>query len=214
MQVTRMTVDLLHPVRVMPTTIEARLARPGRRVQLVEANAVQDGEVVARARALRVRVKDVALPASVPSGERPPFARPERCRGPGVSESAAAFHSEGAELRFAEGEFGTPGPAKVWVRLRYPVLPDEEPSPLQRAVAAADFSNGVSSPLPFTGWLFVNADLTVYLVRLPEGEWVCLDAGTDARTNGIGLSSSRLWDASGPIGWSLQSLLVEPVPQA
>jgi len=79
------------------------------------------------------------------------------------------FHSEGAELRFVEGAFESPGPARVWVRLRVPVLAGERPTPLERVATAADFGNGVSSPLSYGDWLFINPDLTIHVSRLPMG---------------------------------------------
>ena len=47
-----------------------------------------------------------------------------------------------------------------------------------RAVATADFGNGVSAELPFDDYLFINADLTIHLWRAPRGEWIGLDAQT------------------------------------
>ena len=41
-----------------------------------------------------------------------------------------------------------------------------------RAVAVADFSNGISALLPFADWTFINGDLTVSLAREPQGEWI------------------------------------------
>jgi len=52
---------------------------------------------------------------------------------------------------------------------------------------------------------FVNADLTIALHRLPVGEWTCLDAATT-----VGLTRARLWDTTGLVGRSLQTLLLEP----
>jgi hypothetical protein len=75
--------------------------------------------------------------------------------------------------------------------------------------AAADFGNGVSSPLSFGDWLFINPDLTIHLSRLPVGEWVGLESHTSAESQGIGISESRLWDEEGPIGRSVQSLLID-----
>ena len=85
----------------------------------------------------------------------------------------------------------------------------EEPSPWQRAAAAADFGNGVSAELDFDVELFINPDLTVSVHRPPVGEWVCLDARTRFGTPGIGAAESELWDAEGRIGRSVQSLVVE-----
>jgi len=74
---------------------------------------------------------------------------------------------------------------------------------------AADLGNGVSSPLSYGDWLFINPDLTVHVSRLPVGEWVGLEWRTLAEPQGIGISESRLWDEKGPIGRSLQSLLID-----
>ncbi len=121
-----------------------------------------------------------------------------------------AFHSAGAQLLYVKGHFARRGPATVWVRLAVPVVPGEEPTPLQRVAAAADFGNGVSSELDFAHHLFINPDLTVYLHRPAVGEWVCIDASTTIGIPGVGVAQSALWDVHGPIGRSLQSLLVEP----
>ena len=54
----------------------------------------------------------------------------------------------------------------------------EEPSPLQRTLVIADVGNGISAVLDWRRYLFINVDLTVHLERMPEGEWVCVDAVT------------------------------------
>jgi hypothetical protein len=113
------------------------------------------------------------------------------------------------EFRNVSGHFAVPGPATAWLRLRVPVLAGEEPSPLQRVMAAADFGNGLSGILDFREYIYINPDLTVYLHRLPIGEWVCLEAVTDAGDKGVGIAQSRLWDGTGHIGRSIQSLLID-----
>jgi hypothetical protein len=55
---------------------------------------------------------------------------------------------------------------------------------------------------------FVESDLTVYLARLPVGEWVALEAATTV-TGGVGMATSVLHDEQGPIGRGLQALLVD-----
>ncbi len=67
----------------------------------------------------------------------------------------------------------------------------------------------MSSELDFAHYVFVNPDLTVYLHRPAMGEWVCLDASTRLGTSGVAVAESALWDVRGPIGRSLQSLVVE-----
>jgi hypothetical protein len=95
------------------------------------------------------------------------------------------------------------------MRLAGPVIAGQTPTPLQRVIAAADFGNGVASALPWGQFLFINTDLTVYLVRPPIGEWICLDASTDVDPRGVGVAHSRLYDERGPIGHSLQGLFID-----
>jgi hypothetical protein len=57
--------------------------------------------------------------------------------------------------------------------------------------------------------LFINPDLTIYLHRLPVGEWVCIEATSRLEPHGIGYAESVLHDPRGRIGRSCQSLLVD-----
>ena len=219
--VARLTLDIVRPVPVAPLTVDATVVRPGRKVQAVEAR-VRAGDVdLAWARALRIRVHRPGAPEAEglpdPAADGPvPGVDPGAPPGPGSGARLSppigayrGFHTEGAELRFVQGAFGRPGPATVWVRLLVPVVADEEPSPLQRVAAAADFGNGVSSVLDFTRYSFINPDLTVYLARPARGEWVALEASSRMGEPGVGLAECRLWDRAGPVGRSLQGLVVE-----
>lgn len=96
----------------------------------------------------------------------------------------------------------------AWLRMRHPLIAGEDPSPLARVLTAADSGNGVSSVLPFARWRFVNPDLTVYLHRMPVGEWICLDAATAVDPAGVGLASSIISDTDGLVGRGQQSLYV------
>jgi hypothetical protein len=81
-------------------------------------------------------------------------------------------------------------------------------SSLQRVLVAADAGNGVSAALDWTRFLFINVDLSVHLHRMPEGEWVCLDAVTVPQPSGIGMADTGLYDERGAIGRAVQTLLV------
>ena len=209
MFVTRITMELLRPVPLAPLRVVTRFARPGRKVQLVEAALHSDTHEVARATGLRIRRADLALPSGLimePVTVDPPE------RGQPLASSLGSFlpgfHSHAVEHRFVRGQLITPGPATDWIRLKVPLLEAEETSPLCRVCAAADFGNGVSQILggDFT---YINPDLTVYLHRYPVGEWVCIDSVSRVEPHGVGLAESRILDQSGTIGRSLQSLIVE-----
>jgi len=205
--VARLTFDFLAPVPMAPLTLTAATTKPGRSVQLAEAELAADGRTVVRARAMRVRRARVALPqleATAPppgpqAGRRAPFP---------VSEHSEGFHLSGMEIRFIGGTDYGRGPAIAWFRLARPLVDDIAPSPLARTVAAADFGNGISRVLDFERHLFPNTDLSVHLLREPAGEWVCLDAVTRLGPDATGMARSRLSDERGEIGIAAQSLLV------
>jgi hypothetical protein len=212
METARITVELMRPVPVdAAVTVRTRLVRPGKKVQVVEAiMATRDGVDLCRAEALRIRREELDVPTSgVAVVEMPPPPE-EGSPAEGVG-GAEAFGTSGVELRFVRGVFFEMGPAAVWIRLRRPVLEGEEPSGVQRACAAADFGNGVSSVYEWGRTVFINPDLTVSLGRMPVGEWICLEAVTHPGTHGRALAESRLFDTRGWVGRSLQSLLVEPL---
>jgi len=212
LQLVRLTLELIRPVPLSRLSVVARLVRPGRRVQLVDVIIEAGGVAVALARGLRMRVAPPpgAQAAAVPSTDerRPPSPEHGVVVDP-LRADYRAFHNGAMEIRFVDGRFDVPGPATAWFRLRYPVVRGEEPSPWQRAAAAADFGNGISAQFPFGSAMFINPDLTIELVRPPDGPWVGLEARTRFGSPGIGWAESALWDADGRIGRSMQTLLVE-----
>lgn len=214
MFVTRVTVELLRPVPIEPLRLVTRLARPGKKVQLVEASLVvaTTGIEVVRATGLRLRRTEVPIPEGAAPSGRPPL--PETgttSRPPWAGQiQYEGFHSGAVEMRFVAGTFEQPGPATAWIRLRVPLVAGETTTPLARVAAAADFGNGISWVLSRRdGYRFINPDLTIYAHRHPVGEWIALESTTLPGGLGVGLAESRLYDERGPIGRSVQSLLIE-----
>jgi Thioesterase-like superfamily len=212
--VARLTIDFLAPVPMAPLTVTARTVKPGRNVQLAEAELHVEGRTVLRARATRLRRGHVELPPQASAAAAtggvggPDDARPDRF--PMDDGYAEGFHRTAMDIRFLAGTGYGLGPALAWFRLQRPLVDDEPPSPLARVVAAADFGNGVSRVVDFDDYLFVNTDLTVHLHREPIGEWVLLDARTRLEPHGAGLAHSILSDERGQLGLAAQSLFVAP----
>ena len=205
----RVTCEILRSVPIAPVRVSARVVRPGRRVQLLEAELSDEGgEPLMRASAWRIRTAPVEIPPeAVAAAESPP--------GPEQGAEAEFFptgeehgYHSAMEVRFVKGGFVEPGPALVWLRMRQPLVAGEEPSPLQRVLVTADVGNGVSASLDYRRYLFINVDLTVHLERMPVGDWVCVDAQTLPQPNGVGTAESVLSDESGRIGRALQTLLI------
>jgi hypothetical protein len=209
-QVGRITFEILGPVPIAPVRVEARVARPGRRVQMLEAELSDAaGEVLMRARGWRLRADAVEIPAEVLAQSPPPLPPPEQGAESGFfpTDQEHGYHSA-MEVRFLSGGFLEPGPATVWLRMRQPLVAGEEPTPLQRLLVVADVGNGVSATLDFRRFLFINVDLTVQLERMPVGEWIGVDAVTLPQTHGVGTAESVLFDTDGRIGRGLQTLLI------
>ncbi len=196
----RLTFEILGAVPVAEVEVETRVVRPGRTVELLEASLSAGGRPVMTARAWRLPVTDVD-----PAGDQPaPIARPSEADPPPHDFG----YGNALECRFAVGGWRVPGPAVVWTRLRVGIVPDEDPSPLQRVLAVADSGNGVSAVLSWDDYLFINPELTVHVLRPPAGEWVVLDAET--RIGAVGLARSVMSDSRGPVAYGAQSLLVAP----
>jgi hypothetical protein len=210
LQLVRITLELLRPVPLAPLEVTSSMVKPGRTAQLIDTVVAADGVEVAWSRALRIRRDPAArrVEPTVPE-DPPPLPPDDVVSTPMALGGLTAFHNEGMEMRFVAGRTGTTGPATVWFRLRVPVVLGEEPSPWQRAAAAADFGNGVAAEIEFGSGSFINPDLTVSLHRPPVGEWICIDARTRFGTPGIGAAESALWDREGRIGRALQNLVVE-----
>jgi hypothetical protein len=206
-QVARVTFEILRPVPIGPVRVEAEVVRPGRSVQMIEATlSGEEGELM-KARAWRIRTSEIEIPDDVVTTPAPPG--PEEGDVPEFFETAQAvgYHTA-MEWRSVSGGFREPGPATVWMRMGCRLVEGEEPTPLQRTLVAADVGNGISAVLDWRRYLFINVDLSVHLERMPEGEWVCVDAVTLPRPNGIGTAESVLSDQRGRIGRAAQALLI------
>jgi hypothetical protein len=203
----RVTFEIMRPVPIAALQVAARRLRDGRNVDLVEASLTAGGVEVMRATALRIRGAELPLPPGLGEPRRLPG--PDRGRWePFFPTGQEVGYHTAMEWRFVAGSFLEAGPATVWLRMRHPLLPGETPSPLVRVLAAADSGNGASAALDYRRWLFVNADLTVYLARPLAGEWVALEAATTV-ADGVGLATSVIHDEQGPVGRGLQALFVD-----
>lgn len=203
MVVSRVTSEILHAVPVGELEASARIVRPGRSVELLEATLSAGGREVMRASAWRVLRSPADGPEARVDYELPPLPDDE---GP-LPDQLASPYVRSIEWRPIVLE---PGRAVVWTRLRGAVVAGEEPTGLQRLMAVADSGNGVSASLNMSEWWFINPELTVHLTRDPHGEWICLDAATTIEPGGAGLATSVLSDLEGPVARGAQTLYVAP----
>jgi hypothetical protein len=207
----RLTFDFLRPVPIVPLTVRAEVTRAGAKVRRLRATlATADGTPLILASAVAIRTAAV-LPETI--GDSSPAPPPAEAAAPfefPFFADPVGYHTS-VETRIARGMWGQ-GPVAAWMRLRVPLVAGETVSPVQQLLVMADSASGIAVVLDHARYTFVNADLTVSIHRLPEGEWLCLDAATVAEAHGVGLTRARLWDVRGALGVSLQACLVEPRP--
>lgn len=213
-QIARLTFELERPVPVgVPLDVEVHIERPGRTISLVAGALRGPDHQVARVRALRIRRRDI----EVPTEARPPrelgalgaAGTGRRERVTSLIGDLVAYHSHACEHRFTTGGWLERGPSAIWTRLTVPVVEGEVPSGVQRLAAAADFGSGVSAVLALDRYTFINADLSIHLLRPPVGPWIGLASTSWFGPEGAGVAETELADASGYLGRSVQSLVLD-----
>ena len=209
MAVSRITIDFLGAIPQGRMTVTAQVLRPGRRIELLEAQLFAGSRCVAVARAWRGQIGPDAAP-QVPAGSP----RPHPLPGPQPQSFFTVVdpdwgYGRAIEWRFVSGGFNELGPVLVWARPTMPLVAGEPVSGLQRALILADSANGLSAELSLTEWLFIPPALTVTVYREPQGEWLLLDARTRIDSRGSGMAHATLFDQQGEFGVATQPLLVQ-----
>ena len=208
--IARLTVDMLGSIPQGRVRTEAEVVRPGRRVSMVAARLFVDERLAATATAWRVREDAESTRHLVePAAELPP-----------LPEDSATSYFEGVppewgygpsvDWRFVEGGFsGAPtGRARLWTRVRIPLVAGEETAPLHRLMVVADSANGVSARLPIQEWWSIPNTLTVTVERVPTEEWMWMDAATGISPHGRGVAHATMSDRDGVLAHVTQPLLV------
>ncbi len=91
-----------------------------------------------------------------------------------------------------------------------PLVAGEESRSWARTAGLLDIANGMTVRADPAEVHFPNIDLTAHLLREPVGEWLGVDASVTFGRDGVGMTSSRLHDADGPLGTLVQCLTVRP----
>ncbi|MDT5181706.1 MAG: hypothetical protein QOJ95_5904 [Mycobacterium sp.] len=208
----RLTVDLLRPVLLQPVRVRSSVVRDGRRLRLVDAVMTQNDVMVARASALFLRRSEhsadtvwttpVTMPAIPPEPDEPTGNLP-------MFLHAFGRDPVGGSPGVGITEWRHDGQKFAWVRETNLLVDDEPLSPFTRTVIAADITSSLSN-WGTAGLQFINADYTVTLSRLPEGDYIGLAAMTHYAQAGVATGTATLFDEKGPIGSGVATALVNP----
>ncbi len=213
LQPARLTVDLLRPVALAdPVRVDTTVEREGKRIRLVDAAMRQNGVLVARASALFIRRGEQppdpawTLPIEMP----PPPNQPADVSGDFTMELWT--YSANSELTAPTNdlsEWRHGGQKYAWVRDVKPLVEGELVTPFVRAAMAGDVTSSLTHSSA-GGLHFINADYTLTLSRLPDGEYIGLAALTHYSHAGVATGTATLFDHLGPIGTGVATGLVNP----
>jgi hypothetical protein len=212
LQPARLTVDLLRPVALEPVQLHASVIRNGRRLHLVDAVMIQNDVVVARASALFLRRSEHVTDTVWTTPVTMPALPADR---DAVSDGLPMLlHSYGRDpIAGSPGvgvtEWRHDGQKFAWLKETKFLVDDEALSPFTRVVMAADVTSSLTH-WGTAGLQFINADYTVTLSRLPEGEYIGLAAMTHYGHAGVATGVATLFDVTGPIGSGVATALVNP----
>ncbi|GAA1979531.1 thioesterase family protein [Isoptericola halotolerans] len=200
--VTRLSFDVWgpYPLEVMDTAV--RVLRPGRGVELVEAEVHCGARRVVTLRAWLTATGDsstleAGAPAAVPGPQDTPAWDP-------TADWPGGFVAS-IEVRRA---LENPGRGRVWARTGVPLLDGEDVGTLARTVGLLDLANGMTVRSDPREVAFPNVDLTAHLFRRPAGGWLGLDTTVTFGPDGAGVTSAVLHDEAGSFGRLAQSLVV------
>ena len=205
MRMARLNLEIYGLIHAGECEVRTRMLRPGRTIELVEAEMVTQGRTSIVARAWRLATGDSSSVAGVEDAGIP---GPQDCEPYHASEMWPGGYIRGLEMRAAPGH--RPGKGTVWLRNPFSMVKGINSPDVVRLLGMVDTANGVaprSEPGP-NSWMFPNVDLQVHMYRQPEGEWLGVQAQQSYGNDGIGLTSAVLHDLAGPFGRSEQILTV------
>lgn len=208
LKITRVTIEILSAVPVKPCEINVEVVRSGKRIELLRGEYIAEGKIYLIAHAWRLLSEPGVTSVVSDLYKIPPLPEPQIFKSfQGVSYFP---YGEAIDWRFTKGGYDMLGPATVWAKPRIPLIEQREIDPLEALMLMVDSANGISAELDVLTWTFVPVDLTLGLHRQPEGEWVGMDARTVIENNGIGQTTTVVFDRRGKVGQSVHSLFIRP----
>lgn len=209
-RLSRVVVDLLGPVPVTDQLwVRAEVERPGTKIELLNAQMLAlgpDGQPrpVAKAAAWRFQKGDAAELFSTPTAPLRPVGE-GRSRLP--DDDTNQTYIQSLDWRWLN-DILNDSPGECWARPLVDLVKGESMTPMERLFAVADIANGMGSGLSLGDWTFLNTDLTVHIHRVPEGEWIGVQAENHYGPDGVGISRGALFDQHGAVAVLQQAQLV------
>jgi len=171
-----------------------RVVRGGRRIKVIDGELMSGGKSVGRG-TCQFLLRSENAPGvtwSPPDWNVPkPDALPEPPPG--------QFGERMWKMRNIGDPFdGKARTRRAWMSEIRELVAGSPLTPFTRVAVAADFTSPLANRSE-TGLGYINTDVTVYLHRLPVGEWLGFEAINQA-SDGVAIGESFLYDVEGAIG--------------
>lgn len=208
LRLARLSFDILGRIPGGEFQVQTRMLRPGRSIELVQAELTAGGRVAVRVTAWRLQLSDTS---EVAVSNDPAMPGPESAAEQHDMSMWPGGFTRSLELRVLPG--WAPGRGRVWLRGGVGLVAQRPSSELARLLGLADVANGIAPIVdPSQGrYIYPNIDLSVHLYRSPRGDWLGLNTSVSFGVEGIGLTSSVLYDEAGPFGRAEQILTVRRI---
>lgn len=195
---TRLTVDMFRLPGLTPIEVTTSLVRSGNRIRVIDATAISEGAEIARARA--VMLKQAEPPQN-------PVWKPETWDAPRPEDAGPPRDSLQGMWETYPLPPGKSGQRRVWLRETHPLIEGEELTPFVRVAGCADYASPLANASA-SGLDYVNADITLYLHRLPVGEYIGFEVSSHESADGIAVGDTTVYDIEGAIGRSIVCAVV------
>lgn len=198
-QYARLTVDMFRLAPFAPLTVSTRVVRQGGRIRVIEGTIAAAGVDVARGSVVMLRRTDEPEGHvwSPPPWQVPP---PEQLSPPQIEGEPRLPPMW--ETRNIDGAMGSVEQKRAWIRELRPLVDAEPLTPFTRVAVACDFANPFANSGDH-GLNHVNADVSLYLHRLPVDEWIGFEVTSHHSAEGVAVGECALYDTTGAIGRSL-----------
>lgn len=201
----RFTVDLQRAATMATVSTRSTVVREGRRLLLVDSELLQEGRPVARARTLFLPTVERAGADPPWSPDRSPSTPPAGLRP--ATDEGRLFFSEDGGWNSDAGVHRNSERKQVWCR-HIPVVDGEEVTPFQGAATVADLTNLVTH-WGTDGVRHINADVTLTLARLPDGQALGVSATGRVGSGAISVGAAEMYDHRGVFGYTTVSTILQ-----
>jgi hypothetical protein len=187
-----------------PCTFDVGIVRQGKRLCLVEATMLQRDVVVATARALFLEPTPLAHSAGTWAPEHD-IAPPPIDLAPTTVE-ARLYHSDGIGWTADATRHQNAFRKRLWLK-RFGIVKGESVSPFQFVACASDVASVVTN-WGEAGVEFINACVTLSLVRTPIGSEIGFAAADRLELDGLATGSVVVFDRAGALGTVVVSAMI------